>query len=119
MSFKISKITLAVNHAKEMADFYNTVFDCQLKEFEAFNSTLYSGNFCGINLLICPNQIAGVEAQQNRQQFDIEVNDIEKVIKIAISNGGKLFQEITTNETSKTAAITDPDGNSIVLIETI
>ncbi len=118
-SFKLSKITVSITNIDLMVNFYKTVFDCDFKEINAFGTTLYSDSFCGINILLCPNTIAGVVAEQNRQQFDIEVTDINKTIQNVITAGGSLKREIEQNTNQKIASIVDPDGNTMVFIQNL
>lgn len=117
MHFKIAKITIATTATQEMAAFYSSVFNSELSPVEAYGYTLYSGSFCGINLLICPNDLAGVNANQNRQQFDIEVSGIEKVLQKVEATGGNIKEALSITATHKIASVTDPDGNTIVFIE--
>lgn len=115
MNFKLKKITIAATNITEMATFYTSVFNAGLTPIEAYGTTLYTGQLCGFDLLLCPNSIAGVEAQQNRQQFDIEVPDIESALKAAETSGGKIKDPLTINPIQNIASVTDPDGNTIVL----
>ena len=114
-NFTLSKITIAITNINEMVFFYKTVFKCEFNEVSIANTTLYSGNLFGIKILLCPNELAGVIAQQNRQQFDIEVTDIKTVLQDVIKANGKVKE--TYNPETKTASVTDPDGNTIVFIE--
>lgn len=78
---------------------------------------LYSTVWSGLDLLFCPADLAGIEAKQNRHQMDITVENIKKVIDIAITYGGKLMGEVVEDENSKSVGIYDPDGNSILFVE--
>jgi len=113
--FKLSKITIAITNINEMVNFYQTVFKCEFNEVSIANTTLYSGNLFGIKILLCPNELAGVIAQQNRQQFDIEVAGIKTVLQDVIKANGKIKEPY--NSETKTASVIDPDGNTIVFIE--
>lgn len=113
---KIKKITIATTNTKEMANFYNTLFKCNLKSIDAYGTTLYTGEFAGLNLLLCPNKIAGVKAEQNRQQFDIEAKNIAQILADLPKTKGKI-KDVYNKET-KSASIIDPDGNTLVLIAT-
>lgn len=113
-NFKLRKITIAVTNIDKMVSFYNNIFNCNLKKVEAYGTSLYQGKLAGINLLLCPNEIANVKAQQNRQQFDIEVNDIETCLKKVADSFGQIMEPY--NNEIKSASIIDPDGNTIVII---
>src|ERR1041385_6725997 len=68
---KIDKITIAVTDAKlkETASFYSKTFGAQLKSFEVQGKTLYSGSLGGLELMLCPKDLAGVKADQNTVQL--------------------------------------------------
>jgi predicted enzyme related to lactoylglutathione lyase len=114
-NFKISKITIAITNINEMVGFYKIVFKCDFKELSLGGSKLFSGELFGLKILLCPNDLAGVIAQQNRQQFDIKVNDAKKILEDVIKANGKIKEPY--NSETKTASVIDPDGNTIVFIE--
>ena len=117
--FKIVKVTIAITKVNEMVKFYKNVFNINFKESPVYGTTLYSGKFGDLNILLCPNEIAGVKAEQNRQQFDIVVPDIEKIIQAAKNAGGSIKGKINVTEKQKTVTIVDPDGNTIVFIQNL
>lgn len=116
-NFTISQITVAITNIDMMVQFYETVFRCEFSKKEAFGTTLYFGKLGDMDLLLCPNHVAGVEAKQNRQQFDFRVSDLDSIIHNVEISGGRLQGEISVMETLKAATIMDPDGNTIVFIE--
>jgi len=115
--FKIEKITVAVTHMTQMHAFYTAVFKCELKAIQNYGTTLYAGAIGDIDILLCPNEIAGVKAEQNRQQFDFIVTNLDLVIRDAKTSGGKLQEDVHVSEKQKTVTIIDPDGNTIVFIQ--
>lgn len=117
IDFKIHNITIAVSNVEAMVAFYRTVFKCKLKEKNLFGTTLYTGQLGEINIVLCPNEIAGVKAEQNRQQFDFLITDLDKLIVDAKSSGGSILGEINATDTSKTVTVIDPDGNTIVFVQ--
>lgn len=116
-TFKITQLTIAVTNTEEMAVFYSKVFNVKLSEFEAMGEKFYSGNIAGIYTMLCPNAIAGVEANQNRHQFDYSIDDLEEVVEKALSASGTLKDSIQADEKQKTVTIIDPDGNTINFIQ--
>ncbi|NER13016.1 hypothetical protein GWK08_06170 [Leptobacterium flavescens] len=116
-NFRIEGLTVAVDHMDKMVGFYSGVFNVEFQKKELYGSTLFSGEWCGFQLLFCPAQLAGIDVNRNRQQFDIVVNKLEELVQAALDSGGKILQEITVQEGFRTAAVFDPDGNSIVLKE--
>ena len=114
---KLNKITIAPINVKKMVQFYNAVFDTNLKPFEAIGTTFYNGQLAGIDLLFCPNEILDIKAEKNRQQLSFVVEDIKAVIQKVQANGGGLMGELQEGAQGKACGVTDPDGNSIELVE--
>ena len=112
--FKISKITIAVTNINAMVTFYKTVFKCEFTENKVYGTTLFSGTLGDIKLLLCPNEIAGVKAEQNRQQFEFTVKDLDVLIHDAKTAGGTIKDEIHTSGKERSVTVVDPDGNTIV-----
>ncbi len=106
---KLVQITLTAEHVVEMVQLYSAVFAIQLEPVAAYGTTLYRGLLHGTPLLICPNSIAGVEAQQNRHQFTYSVANLATLIRQAEAAGGQLIQHA-----ADAATLLDPDGNTLV-----
>jgi len=108
---------MAITNMKEMVRFYHETFGVELKGFEAYGGHMfYAGTFLGMNLLLCPNEVAGVEAKQNRHQFDIIVEDFDGVVARAAASGGTV-REQDVSEGVRYATLVDPDGNTMVILE--
>jgi predicted enzyme related to lactoylglutathione lyase len=110
-SLQLTQMTLATTHMPEMVRFYNTLFGVQLQPTEVYGSTLYRGTLAGIPLLLCPNEIAGVEAEQSRHQLAFRVADLSTLLELVETAGGSLESPITDSMTG--AILRDPDGNTI------
>ena len=117
INYKVEGMTVAVTKMEEMLSFYSNVFEMKFEEQEMFNSKLYSSRWGDLELLFCPAELAQNKAKQNRHQFDVVVDDLEKVIKIAKKYGGKLMGEVQNEEPWKSVGIYDPDNNSILFKE--
>jgi predicted enzyme related to lactoylglutathione lyase len=117
--FTLHRITIAAIHTDAMVMFYNTAFDAGLEPFEMASFTLYRGQLAGVELILVPNTLAGVTAEQNRLQFDIGVTDIDACLEAVTANGGTLLSQsgVIGEGGHRTVSITDPDGNTIVLIK--
>lgn len=100
-----------------MVQFYNAVFQAGLEPFEAFGTTLYKGKLAQVDLLFCPNDILDIKAEKNRQQLSFVVESLTVIVKDALANHGSLMGEIQTSPEGNSCGISDPDGNSIELIE--
>jgi predicted enzyme related to lactoylglutathione lyase len=116
-SFKIAKITLAVTNTEKMVAFYGNVYKCEFREIRLNGTKLYSGELAGLKILLCPNTLAGVKAEQSRHQFEYIVNDLDQVVRAALAAGGSLQGKVDITPQHKIATILDPDGNTTVFIQ--
>jgi len=113
MDFKLEQIAIAATDISKMVKFYKAVFKIEFAETKAYGTTLFAGKVGDIRILLAPNEIAGVKAEENRHQFDFIVQDIDELIKIAEESGGKLQGNIENNNKEKTVTILDPDNNTM------
>lgn len=113
-------LTIAVNNMEQMIKFYNAVFSTNLKPtVNIDDSQFYGGTLAGIQLTFCPNDIAGVVAEQNRQQFRFKVDDLDTVMQNGKANYGTMINPIDEYKGAKVASLADPDGNTIEFVQTI
>ena len=108
---QLMQMTLATTHTPEMVKFYDSLFGTQLQSTEAFGTTLYRGTLGRIPLVICPNEIAGVVAEQSRHQLTLRVTDLSSLLQNVESAGG--IVETPPADISTSAILRDPDGNTI------
>ena len=115
---KLTGLTIAAIHIEKMAQFYNAVFDAGLKAtVHIGDEQFYGGTICGLELTLCPNTIAGVTAEQNRQQFRFQVSEIEALIERGLANHGSEINPVDEYKGAKVASLADPDGNTIEFVE--
>lgn len=110
------QITLAVLDMPAMIRFYNALFGCELLPITLGDATLYRTSIDDITLILCPNAIAGVQAEQSRHQFTYAVDDLAAVVNRTLAEGGRMVEDATSDERAS-ATLLDPDGNSLVLVE--
>ena len=108
---QLTQMTLATTRTREMVKFYDTLFGTHLQPFDAYGTTLYRGTLAGIPLVICPNEIAGVEAEQSRHQLTLRVADLLGLLQIVEIAGGGIHTAAA--EAIISAILRDPDGNTI------
>lgn len=124
----IRQITLATTDTQAMVHFYNAVLASGLTGFAAYGTTLYRGRLEGTDLLLCPNDIAGVVAEQSRHQFTIGVPDLSTALRAVEETRGSvedIRREDSTGESEgdtgtgkpTSASLRDPDGNTIELVQ--
>jgi len=112
---QLSQITLATVRTAEMVKFYDTLFGTQLQATRSYGTTLYHGTLAGIPLVICPNEIAGVEAKQSRHQLTLRVADLSGLLQIVEIAGGGIHT--APAELIVSAILRDPDGNTIEVVQ--
>jgi predicted enzyme related to lactoylglutathione lyase len=106
-------VTLAVVRMSAMVDFYTSVFQIEFQPVEAYGAMLFRGNIAGLDMLLYPQELAGIHTDQNRFLLKFAVSDIQHTLNLALTNGGSLINAAVENEGKKSAAVRDPDGNSI------
>src|ERR1051326_8970267 len=109
-----AQITLAVTDLPAMVHFYSSVFGVDLQPVAAYGTTLYRGVLHTTTVMLCPNDLADVQANQSRHQLTYTVSDLGAVIERVIAAGGTVQEQTPTSDRPSTAVIRDPDGNSIV-----
>lgn len=118
MPVEIDNVTIAANKLDEMVVFYNAVVDAQLSQYEPFpNFMSFRGKLGNLDFAIVSNEVAQVQAAQNRQQFQFIVDDVAETIQTALLNGGALIDEAAERGGRISGAVYDPDGNSMVFVE--
>lgn len=115
--FQLVHMTLATNNMPAMTNFYDAVFNAELQTQARFGTTLYEGRLGDLRLVLCPNEIAGVKAEQNRHQLRFGVKDIAATMRLALANGATLLNEVVEQDGVQLAAVRDPDGNSIEFMQ--
>lgn len=117
---KLDGLTIAVTDMKRMVAFYNAVFDASLEPtVNIGDKQFYGGTLLGMQLIFCPNAVAQVVAEQNRQQFRFHVEDIEQVMANGLANHGTEINEINEYKGAKVASLADPDGNTIEFVQVV
>ena len=115
MTIQLTKMTLATTRTVEMVRFYDALFETQFQAQEIQGATFYNGTLAGIPILICPNEVARVEAEQSRHQLAVRVADLKSLLGQVESAGGLIETPITESMTE--AILRDPDGNTIEVIQ--
>ena len=111
------RIALATTRMAATRHFYNQLFDAKLEAVNTPEGTFYQGEIGQLLFTLVPNDVAKVEARQNRHQMTFWVEDIEKTLHAAIQAGGVKMQQSLETSSGKLLAILDPDGNTLEFIE--
>ena len=112
---KISELVIACFNINEMVTFYQNVFSISFSEVKIPQDNIYNGYIDKIQITLCPADMAGIKAKDNRHQLTILIDDIKSTLDNTILYKGNIMQELVESEDFLQASIRDVDGNSIVL----
>lgn len=110
---RLTHMTIASPDTRRLARFYRATLGAELKDLEINGSALYRGTLAGLTVVICPTEMAGVEANRSRHQLRFEVADVPATVEQAVVTGGQIHTEVTQTGDRVTAVVTDPDNNTI------
>ena len=113
---QLTQMTLATTRTADMVKFYDALFGTGLRPTETYGTMLYEGNLAGIPLTICPNEIAGVQAEQSRHQLAFRVADLAAILSRVEAAGGSIETPPMADPPTQ-AILRDPDGNTIELMQ--
>ena len=100
-----------------MVAFYSAVLDSAFEPVEMYGRTLHRGRTGdGLELLVCPADLAGVDATNNTIQLRL-LPDVDAAHRRALDHGGSSLNEPISDGRRRLAAVRDPDGNSLELGE--
>lgn len=114
----LSQVTLATTNTPAMVRFYNAVLSLDLQPVEAYGTTLYRATAQNVAFVLCPNSLAGVEAEKSRHQFTYAVHNLAATVERSLAAGGVLHEDSHEFERVGNCTVIDPDGNSVVFVQT-
>lgn len=115
--FKLSRVALAATNIEAVVNFYQNVFQTTFNAIEMGGMKLYTGPMLGMEIIIAPNEIAGVDAHQSRHQFEVFTTDMNGVIERTLASGGSIRDETPSPESTRVITVVDPDDNTTVFLE--
>ena len=113
----IDKITLAIEHMDLAKDFYAHTFNLTFHPVTFAKRTLFSATLGAMELLLCPKDLAGVEADVNTIQLRFVLDDVEPAYRRGLARGGTMLSDLQEVDGRKHVSMRDPEGNSLELIE--
>lgn len=108
---------MAVTRMSETKRFYSSLLGVKFEPIEFAQRTLYSAKIGGIELLLCPKDLAGVDATINTIQLRFVIEDVKGSYTRGLENGGTALTAPQEMEGFLHASLRDPDGNSLEIIE--
>ena len=116
---KISEITIACFDLDGMVSFYQNVFSLSFNIVKIPQGAVFVGDMDEVKLTLCPADLAGIKAKDNRHQISILVDNIDSILRMTQNYHGSIMQDNVKTNGGQRASIRDVDGNSIVLIQEI
>lgn len=116
IQISVVRIVLATIKLEEMARFYGAVFEMTMLPLQAHGATLYQCSSNGVTVLLCPNSIAGVTAEQSRHQMTFRVRNLAGIMRDVQALGCVVKTENEDDAGPQHILLTDPDGNSLELV---
>lgn len=111
----LTSLALRVHHLDRMTAFYTEAFGCRFREVETFGISSRFAQIGGMTLKLVPiRKEADFEGFPSHQP-GFEVDDVERVLRLAVEQGGRQEGEIVRQAGRVHAAVRDPDGNTIEL----
>ena len=111
----LSSIAIRVANVESMMAFYSEAFGIQFHVVNTYGISSQFGDLNGCTLKLVP-----IRDETDFQGYPIHqpgfiVEDVQKVIDIAVKHGGRQEGRMLKVEGKIQAAIRDPDGNTIEL----
>lgn len=114
---KIDKITMAVGDMDAMRHFYASTFGIQFHPFTLAERELFTGQLGEMEFMLCPKDLAGVDANINTVQIRLVIDDVETAYHTGLNSGGSNLSGVQEIEGRLHASLRDPDGNSLEIIQ--
>lgn len=112
---RVKSVAMRIHHMDDMLAFYSEAFGIEFHEVATGPFQSQFGDLDGMTLKFVPIR-DGVDFEGYPvHQLGVSVADVERVISLAIQHGGRQEGEIVITENGTSAAVRDPDGNTIEL----
>lgn len=112
---RITELVIACFNIDGMLAFYKNVFSISFEAVKISQGSIYVGYIDKIQITLCPANIAGIKATDNRHQLTFSLNDINNALNKTKDYNGSIMQELEEVKDFIHASIRDVDGNSIIL----
>ncbi len=116
---RLTTVALRVHHMDKMVAFYTEAFGGEFREVDTFGLASQFGEVAGITLKLVPIRESVDFEEFPSHQLGFEVEDVQEIIKLATSLGGRQEGALHNNNGNLHAAVRDPDGNTIELYQAV
>lgn len=114
----LSGVTIAVHRWDAMQEFYTAMLGLEWEEVELAPGVRILRARCeGATIQLCLASVAGVSATDFRHQLRFTVSDLAAALAAGEAQGGQLQGEMVEHDRQRFAAMRDPDGNTLELVE--
>lgn len=111
----LSSMAMRVHNTDAMVAFYTEAFGVQFREVDTQGFTSWFGELDGVTFKLVPIRESADFEDYPSHQPGFRVDDVEKVIALAIQHGGRQEGQIIRGNGKVHGAVRDPDGNTIEL----
>lgn len=113
----IDRITLAVSDMDRMKQFYEAILPVKFYDQKLSNYALYIATVGGLEIILCPKELAGVRATINTIQLRFAISNVSRAFENGLAMGGTAITQPQKRGRAQHASLKDPDGNSLEIIE--
>lgn len=113
----IDKITMAIERMEENMRFYEAILDTTFSSFSMAGFTLYTTHVGAFEFMLCPKELARVDANINTVQLRFVVPDVAGSYEAGLATGGAELTAPAEIEGRLHASMRDPDGNSFEFVQ--
>lgn len=113
----LASVALRVSGMEAMEAFYREAFGARFRTVETSGLASRFGEIDGLTLKLVPLREAPDFDGYPVHQLGFVVDDLDRVIEAALRHGGRIESEARRVDVGRTAAVRDPDGNSIEVVE--
>lgn len=112
---ELSSIAIRVHNMDAMTAFYSEAFGIEFRDVDTFGLASKFGELGSVTLKFVPIRDEADFEGYPVHQLGLVHEDVERAIEVAVKYGGKLEGEVVRDGSKTSAAIRDPDGNTIEL----
>lgn len=113
----LSSVALRVHNADALESFYVEAFGAEFRTVTTGAVSSRFGELSGVTLKFVPIRGDADFDGFPVHQLGFEVDDLDAVVQAALRHGGRIEDPARVIDGRRVAAIRDPDGNTVELIE--
>lgn len=111
---RLISISIYTRHTQAMISFYSEAFGMHFQAFIAGPIESFFADWQGLTIKFIPTPQAS-RGTPSPLQLGLNVDDIDRVLELAVKYGGTLQGAVNHTASGLHAAVNDPDGNTLEL----